>query len=226
MMNLLSRQVPVISVGDKPSAFQFDAVELDSLKPGHLIGNYLISLGHTHITYVSSPINKKEIGRAHRLEGVKNSFLEHGYPAEQIDVLYQSQSAFEQYPAENAEYQNAYDLTLETLKRGTPSTTFIGNNDIAAFGIMAAISDFGARIPQDYSVCGFDNIALSSMPQISLTTVEHASVQKGEEAVDMIFKKNSQNHQNGQPNYIIRLEFEPKLIVRNSTGKCKNLIPE
>ena len=58
------------------------------------------------------------------------------------------------------------------------------------------------------------------MPQLSLTTVEHASVKKGEEAVDMIYRKNSQSNEDGQPNYIIRLEYEPRLIIRGSTGQC------
>lgn len=221
-MNTLSRHIPVISVGDKPTACHFDSVELDSKKPGALIGRHLISLGHTHISYISTPIRQKEIGRIHRLEGVKNSFRNAGYNTNQIEVLYQTQSAFEQYPVENAEYQNAYDLTTKALLKGTSSTAFIGNNDIAALGIMAAIADQGYKIPADYSVCGFDNIALASMPQISLTTVEHASVQKGEEAVDMIYRKNSQSNADGQPNYIIRLEYEPQLIIRNSTGKCKS----
>ena len=219
-MNLLSRQIPIISVGDKPPACRFDSVELDSTKPGYLMGNHLISLGHTHISYVSTPISKKEIGRIHRLEGVKMSFLDHGYQTDQIEVLHQTQPAFEQYPAESAEYQNAYDLTIKALEAGTRSTAFIGNNDTAAFGIMAALASRGYRIPHDYSVCGFDNISLSAMPQLSLTTVEHASVKKGEEAVDIIYRKNSQNKKDGQPNYIIRLEYEPRLIIRNSTGRC------
>lgn len=67
---------------------------------------------------------------------------------------------------------------------------------MAAFGIMAAISDHGYRIPSDFSVCGFDNITLSAMPQISLTTIDHASVRKGEEAVDMIHRKNTQKKKN------------------------------
>ncbi len=219
-LNLLSHQVPVISVGDKPSACKFDSVELDSIKPGYLASEHLISLGHSRISYVSTPILKKEIGRIHRVEGVKKSFREHGYPLEQLEILYQAPAAFAQYPAENAEYLNAYDLTKKALLQGTPSTAFIGNNDIAAFGIMAALSEQGFRIPQDYSVCGFDNTALASMPQLSLTTVEHASVKKGEEAVDMIYRKNNRNHAGSYSDYIIHLEYEPRLIIRSSTGKC------
>ena len=90
---------------------------------------------------------------------------------------------------------------------------------MAAFGIMAAISDHGYRIPEDFSVCGFDNITLSAMPQIALTTIDHASVRKGEEAVDMIHRKNTQKKDETSHAYIMRLEYEPQLILRKSTGR-------
>ena len=44
--NALSKQVPVVSIGDKPDACRFDAVELDSKKPGYIIAEHLLSLGH------------------------------------------------------------------------------------------------------------------------------------------------------------------------------------
>ena len=218
-INALSKRFPVISVGDKPLSCQFDSVELDSRKQGHIMANYLLSLGHTDITYISTPIRGKEIGRIHRLDGVKSSFREHGIPLEHLTVLYQSQPAFDRYPLENAEYQNGYDLATRALEEHTSSTAFIGNNDMAAFGIMAAISDHGYRIPADFSVCGFDNITLSAMPQIALTTIDHASVRKGEEAVDMIHRKNTQKKVETSHAYIMRLEYEPQLIVRKSTGR-------
>ena len=218
-INALSKRFPVISVGDKPLSCQFDSVELDSRKQGHIMANYLLSLGHTDITYISTPIRGKEIGRIHRLDGVKSSFREHGIPLEHLTVLYQSQPAFDRYPLENAEYQNGYDLATRALEEHTSSTAFIGNNDMAAFGIMAAISDHGYRIPADFSVCGFDNITLSAMPQIALTTIDHASVRKGEEAVDMIHRKNTQKKDETSHAYIMRLEYEPQLIVRKSTGR-------
>ncbi|MCD8018341.1 MAG: LacI family transcriptional regulator [Clostridiales bacterium] len=219
-INTLSKQIPIVSVGDKPASCHFDSVELDSKKPGYMIGEYLISLGHAHITYISSPIRAKEIGRIHRLEGVRNSFREAGIPEEQLDVRYQNQPTFDRYSKENAEYSNGYDLASQALEEHTPSTAFIGNNDITAFGIMAAIYDHGFRIPADYSVCGFDNISFASMPQISLTTIDHASILKGREAVDIIHKKNQQKRNPNERSYIMRLEYEPQLIVRKSTGKC------
>lgn len=112
-------------------------------------------------------------------------------------------------------------MASQVLDEHTDCTAFVGNNDMTAFGIMAAISDHGYRIPNDFSVCGFDNIALSAMPQISLTTIEHASLAKGREAVDIIYKKNTHKNITSKHHYIMRMEYEPELIVRNSTGKCK-----
>ena len=130
-------------------------------------------------------------------------------------------AAYGRYSADNSEYQNGYDMASQSLDEHTSSTAFVGNNDMTAFGIMAAISDHGFRVPHDYSVCGFDNIPLSAMPQIALTTIEHASLAKGREAVDIIYKKNTQKNISAKHHYIMRMEYEPELIVRNSTGKCK-----
>lgn len=221
--NKLSAIIPTVSIGDKAPDSRFDSVELDSKKPGYLIGEHLISLGHTHVTYISTPINEKEIGRIYRLEGIQKAFKKYGYPVENVELVSPNFATYSSYPANTSEFSNGYDLTVQVLDHHTKSTAFIGNNDMTAFGIMSALSDRGFRIPQDYSVCGFDNITLSMMPQISLTTIEHASELKGQEAVDIIYRKNMTKKKTGgsKYNYIMRLEYEPELIVRNSSGKCK-----
>ncbi|MDD4369981.1 MAG: LacI family DNA-binding transcriptional regulator [Anaerostipes sp.] len=219
--NILSKQLPLVSIGDKPEGSRFDAVELDSKKPGQILGNHLISLGHTHITFISAPIRNKEIGRIHRFEGLKKSFKEHGMDTSNLKVKSPSLATYSRYTPDESEYQNGYDLTMKELSKNTASTAFVGNNDMTAFGIMSAIIDAGYRVPYDYSVCGFDNIPLSSMSQISLTTIEHAAALKGREAVDIIYKKNHQKEQKSKHKYTMRLEYEPELIIRKSTGKAK-----
>lgn len=219
-MNALSKSVPMISVGDTPAACAFDSVELDSKKPGYIVGNHLLELGHEHISYISTPVKAKEFGRMQRIEGMKASFRDAGVPEERIDVRCPSQAVFDQYPSNQAEYQSAYDLTSKVLESGSASTAFVGNNDMSAYGIMAAILDHGYRIPADFSVVGFDNLYLSSMPQISLTSVDHASVKKGQQAVDMIYRKNTHDEKK-ERSYVMHLEYEPQLIVRGSTGRCR-----
>ncbi|MDO4473597.1 MAG: LacI family DNA-binding transcriptional regulator [Eubacteriales bacterium] len=224
-MNALSKSVPMISVGDTPASCAFDSVELDSKKPGYIVGKHLLSLGHKYITYISTPIKAKEFGRMHRIEGMKASFADAGVSEENIDVRCQSQNVFDKYPSNYAEYQSAYDLTSKVLESESKSTAFVGNNDMSAYGIMAAISDHGYRIPADYSVVGFDNLHMSSTPQISLTSVDHASIKKGQQAVDMIYNKNTHDEKR-ERSYVMHLEYEPQLIVRGSTGRCKRQVEE
>lgn len=224
--NEISRLIPMVSIGDKAPASRFDSVELDSKKPGILIGNYLLEQDHTHVVYISSPINEKEVGRMSRLDGIKKAFRRHGYPEENVLLVKPDFETYSNYTPNTSEYSNGYDLTLKILNSDFQTTAFVGNNDMTALGIMGALKDQGFRIPQDYSVCGFDNISLSSMPQISLTTIEHASELKGQEAVDLIYKKNATKKKTKESkyNYIMRLEYEPQLIIRGSSGKCRRKI--
>ena len=41
-------------------------------------------------------------------------------------------------------------------------------------------------------------------------------------AVDIIYKKNTQKDKSSKRHYIMRMEYEPELIIRNSTGKCRS----
>ena len=106
-------------------------------------------------------------------------------------------------------------MTKIALSQGSKVTAFVGQNDMTAYGVMAALKEEGFRIPKDYSVAGFDDSAFSSMPQLSLTSVDHAAGQKGKDAVTLIYNR---NHQAGKHYPITRMEYEPRLVIRKSTG--------
>ena len=102
-------------------------------------------------------------------------------------------------------------------------TAFVGTNDFVAIGIMDAITSLGYRIPEDFSVCGFDNTLVASFSGISLTTIDHCIGEKGAYAVSMLMnQKNRMEQKDGKrekKRSIMRLEYEPQLIVRHSTGR-------
>ncbi|MBQ9156497.1 MAG: LacI family DNA-binding transcriptional regulator [Eubacterium sp.] len=221
--NALSKTLPVVLIGEKPDRVRFDSVELDSRKPGFLMGQHLLGLGHKHIAFVSAPIRKQDISRARRLDGLKMAWEEGGLDPAQIEVCTPSTSAYNSFTYSSAEYQTGYEMTLKALADQTGATAFAGQNDMTAYGIMAALREKGFRIPGDYSVGGFDNSPLSAMPQISLTSVEHATLEKGQDAVDLIYQKNHQAQGKGYGR-ITRMEYEPRLIVRQSTGKVNHYI--
>ena len=219
--NALAKRIPVVSIGEKPEGIRFSSVELDSQKPGWMMGEHLVKLGHRHIAFISAPVVKKEISRTRRLAGLQQYYREADLDPSLIKVFCPTQKAYEEYPHTGAEYRTGYEMAVRALEADTPATAFVGNSDDIAFGILAALADRGIRVPEDISVAGFDNNRLSGMPQISLTTVEHSSWQKGRNAVELIYRKNTNRESGTDAGLIIRMEYEPELIARRTTGPVK-----
>ena len=215
MINELAKSTIIVEIGDKPSGSVFDTIELNSIKSGKLVGQHLLALGHRNIAYISSPMSDKEIGRNDRYEGLKQASNNVHDPVH-IECYTSTHEIFMNYPYENQEYMNGYQLCSEILQTKHPYTAFVGNNDMTAIGIMAALKDAGHSIPKDYAVCGFDNIPLAASEIISLTTIEHCSNEKDKEAVDLIANKKKESSRTRKT---IRMEYEPKLIIRKSSQK-------
>ena len=154
--NALFKQMPVVSIGDKPEGSKFDSVELDGRKTGVLLGNHLLELGHRDFMFISSPMQAKEISRLHRLEGLKAA-CEAYHEATHIHVKTPTLAEYSNYFNESSEYHTGYNLTMEALREHPEVTAFVGNNDMTALGILAAMHDCNYRVPNDYSVAGFDN---------------------------------------------------------------------
>ena len=89
---------------------------------GYIIAEHLLSLGHKHITYICTPIRPKEIGRIHRLAGLRSCFKDHGLDPEWVEVKSPTIAAYGRYSADNSEYQNGYDMASQALDEHTSST--------------------------------------------------------------------------------------------------------
>lgn len=223
LLQQLSWKKPVVHVYDRNSSLDVDLLELDSYKTGDLIASHLLSLGHRSIAYISTDLEDRQIARIRRVEGMRQAFRNHGLdPDACIRVC---TPASENLPVNKAltEYETGYLIAKRLVSRGESVSAIAGVNDMAAFGIMDAILELGKRVPQDYSVCGCDNVAAARYKRISLTTVEHYSQQRGREAVDILVKKIEGEGLYGDdsPVSVTRVEYAPKLIARGSTIRHK-----
>lgn len=219
----ISYKLPTVVMGDKDETINADAVELNSIKAGIIIADYLISLGHEKIAYISTPIRGRQLARYRRLEGMRKEFEKHGIK-DGVILKAPEESSAEENTSISIEYSAGYNLTKELLQEGDQGiTAFVGLNDMVALGIMDALIDMKFKIPQDYSVVGCDNTIMSSIRRVSLTTVEHYITKKGEDAFRIMLNKLENS---GLPQKdikpIMRLEYEPKLIIRDTTGPNRN----
>ena len=96
--------------------------------------------------------------------------------------------------------------------------------DVMARGIADALLEQGYKIPEDYSVCGYDNLIYSKLLPLSLTTIELFLDQRAKSAFDLLLR--NIDILNDKPDTLfqnarIKIEHPSILIERNSTGPAK-----
>ena len=221
-VNDMSKRIPIVNIGDKNDAINFDSIHVSSSKPARLVAEHLISLGHRKITYISTPISDIERSRSKRYDALVATFQEHGFGDDCVNIRSLSPGEYNLLSPNLLEYSSGYNLTKQILEEGTDSTAFVGYNDMVAFGILDALYEMKYKVPNDFSVCGFDNISMANMNRISLTTVEHSIEAKGREAVDIIIRIRDSKTKNQPQSFVTKLEFEPFIVKRKSTGKARS----
>ncbi|MBR0382258.1 MAG: LacI family DNA-binding transcriptional regulator [Eubacterium sp.] len=223
-INRLHKDLPFVLINDYNEKLRVPLVELDSKRSGVLIAEHLISLGHRHIAYMTTPLDPLELPRKRRLDGMREAFSRAGLDPEQVEAVQLTQEQWDYYLMGNRYYDGGYQLTLQYMKNPDgKATAFVGTNDQISFGIMDALRKMGYRIPEDFSVCGFDNTLASSFAGISLTTIDHSIEEKGTAAVRMLIDtheaRTSSDHKD-RKTAMMRLEYDPVLQIRESTGPC------
>lgn len=212
----LSLSIPTVVVGDKNQSIDIDTVELNSIEAGELMARHLLNYKHKKIAFITTPLSENNLPRLRRLEGVRNAV--HSSGAELIIKESPKRLNSPKYNP-NLEYDVGYEYGASLIK--DPSiTAYIGVNDMVAYGIIDAMEDKGIRIPEDCSVCGFDNVFPSRFRRVSLTTIDSLLMEKGRDAFNLLYQKVSKEEQELQTG-IHRIEYKPVLVTRNSTGPCR-----
>lgn len=95
-------------------------------------------------------------------------------------------------------------------------------NDMVSYGVRAALIDAGKRIPEDMSLCGFDNIYPSRFPGVDLTTIEHAIVERGRSSIRLLSEKLRGESEFIDQNAITRVEYQSNLVLGSTTGPVRS----
>ena len=85
-VNDMSKQIPIVNIGDKNDEITFDSIHVSSSKPARLVAEHLISLGHRKITYISTPISDIERSRSKRYDALVATFKEHGFGDDCVSI--------------------------------------------------------------------------------------------------------------------------------------------
>ncbi len=190
-----------------------DSVGVDNRQVTRLAVKHLLALGHRRIGFVSGTL--QTVSRLERLEGYRQTLREAGIEPDPT-LIWEgvSTGTFGDAEAFDLGRQGAHTL----LSLPQPPTALITINDMFAFGVYAGARDLGLRIPEDVSVVGIDDIALSEIVHPPLTTIRQPVREIARLAVERLIGR-LQESEDSPPGHQM---LSPQLVVRASTAPCSN----
>ncbi|MGE5632263.1 MAG: LacI family DNA-binding transcriptional regulator [Caulobacteraceae bacterium] len=180
------------------------SVSVDDFMESYKMVDYLCKLGHKKIAILAASRDDESIGKL-RLDGYMNAMRE--------NTIYINDNLirFTRDGIDGYSMENGYEMTKELLASGEDFTAIYAICDSVAIGACKAIFDAGKRIPEDYSVAGFDGLDIAHYYNPSITTIKQPVEEMAEETIrilfDVINKKKSAQHRT----------FQGELIVGQST---------
>jgi LacI family transcriptional regulator len=100
------------------------------------------------------------------------------------------------------------------LALGAEVTAIIAYNDMVAFGVLTRLAARGARVPDDISLIGFDDLIFASISAPPLTTVAMPTEAAGRAAVNLLLAR---LRDDGRQHDVARA-LDTYLIVRATTA--------
>ncbi len=173
-------------------------ISVDNKQGTKLGTEYLYKLGHRNVLYYGCRTGSTT--HQLRAEGYKEACLELGI---QPKIIY--------FESSSSSIELGYEMSYKVWELGEEITAVFASTDSNAIGLMQAAREKHIRIPEDISLLGFDNIRITSLPQIDLTTVAQPKEEMASRAVKMLIRK-IENKASALSYEII----EPELVERSS----------
>jgi LacI family transcriptional regulator len=204
---LRKHKVPIVVVATGHPQVDCSAVGIDDFLASRTMTDHLISLGHTRIGFVMGAPMQEASKR--RLAGYKSALVEAGMPIDD-----------ELITVGDYRYRSGLDAAEKLLSLENIPTAIFASNDEMAAAAVAVAHKRGIDVPDDLSVCGFDDTAIAETIWPELTTIRQPVADMSRKAVDVLIAKiRARRAGEQQERRHIVLDFE--LIRRQSDAAPK-----
>lgn len=203
IQELTESQIPAVFYDVGPSTPNIANIRVNYKRGVEQVVEYLSERGHRKFAFVGhhsalGPINE-------RYRAVRDA-IERLSPNAELRAIAGSDSL-----------EGGRQAARSLLSSGYAPTAMVCVNDFMAAGVLRELRECGLRVPEDVSVTGFDNIALSEFCYPPLTTVHIPRDTIGHILFSILVPGT-------QPAGLLGEEIvvEPKLVVRESTGPASS----
>lgn len=168
LVELSMEDFPVIVLDKKHFELDFPTVLSDNVNGGFLATQALVEAGHERIAYL--------FGNAMHPQSVKNRYV--GY----LKALKQANISFHTSASDEQATNN--DLINYLVKHAI--SAIVCENDLVAIEAMRILKQNNYRVPDDFSIIGFDDIQAAALIDPPLTTIAQNFKKIGEIAAETL----------------------------------------
>ena len=195
-----------ISIFDGVDKNIYSSVSVDDIKESKKAIDCLCDYGHEKISILAAQPWDTSISGL-RVEGYKKALEERNIPINKNLIRYtlHEENAFTM--------ENGYKLMKELLESEEEFTAVYAVSDSMVIGASKAILESGKKIPEDYSIMGFDGLDISYYYNPSISTIRQPVEDMAKETSEILFNLIENNAYNSHK------IFEGELLVRQSIAR-------
>ena len=195
---LKSQKVPFVVLDSQNRNADYSCILVDNFDGGYQVGRHFLDLGHRRVGFIGGP-----------RELVNSSEREHGLQAalagEGLSVVRSERGQFC--------FADGYRIMTAWIGQGVVPPAIFAADCNLALGVITALREHGYRVPQDVSVCGFDDEPMAQEYIPALTIVAQPVSALAECAIEQLMIWSGGE----RPKQLI-YRLKPKLVVRESTA--------
>ncbi|MGM0879018.1 MAG: GntR family transcriptional regulator [Bacillota bacterium] len=189
LLKLVLMDFPLVLVDRYLKGIPASSVCTDNRKASEILTNYLFSLGHKDIAFLSpSPIGTSTIEE--RVQGFHLAYSKQGIklnPNYELNNLISSLPK-KFYNEESNELFNADYQAIKLFINENPAVTaFIVCEYYFALLLKKVLSDLGKKVPEDYSIVCFDS-PLNVFDESTFTHIRQHEQEMGSIAVNLLYR--------------------------------------
>lgn len=191
---LRKKNLPFIVLDQKKADGFSDAVVTEDYQGGKTAGQHLKKLGHQKVAVLMP--SQASMNIQARLAGFQSIYPEAIIIASELSK------------------KDGQKAVKEILSRSL--TGLFAMNDEIAFGLYLGLKEAGKKIPDDYSIIGYDNVEMSAFVTPALTTVAQPIFEIGQQAAELLLNRIQYPDKKWEEKVL-----PVELIIRSSTAPLK-----
>jgi LacI family transcriptional regulator len=205
LLEIRQMSIPFILVDHEDQLVPSDSIFMNNTDCEARMVDYLYSLEHSSFQFIGNPLFSRSF--ADRWVGFRSSLENHGIIVTEQMLL----------PLlEDDRYSYTLEIKNWIVKRLADQslpTVLVCANDAIAISALEALQALQISVPEQVSICGFDNIDDAVKVQPNLTTINVDKQAMGKRAVEALFRRIEQ----GGTLYE-KILLSGELVIRDSTS--------